>query len=461
MKKIRFCIWAGWIMALISCAHNPKDNTMQFEEIQVTSEQYGHFLNSTQVFSPDDQWIVYDTRNADASIGETDAIEMVNIQTKEIKSLYKVPGQTKFGPGVGAATFSPTENTVLFIHGIRNADESKPYGFARRTAVGVRVDEPQKPVFFDARCITPPFVPGALRGGTHAYSWSADGQWLCFTYNDYVMEQLAKTVATVKDLRTIAVMAPGKVTVPEDTSLENNNGEMFSAVVATVVENPTPGSDEIDKAFDEGWVGARGYKKADGSWQKRAVAFQGNVRTPDNRTVTEVFITDIPDDITQADDGKPLEGTAASRPNVPKGTMQRRLTYTKTGVEGARHWLKSSSDGEWIFYQAKDGKGIVQIAAVSPNGGPLKFITQNEFSVAGPINISPDDKYVSYIADNSVFITEITTGVTYRLTARAADDVAPFGAVIWSNGGEMLTFNRKQPANGQSYVQVCLLKKSS
>lgn len=461
MKKIRFCIWAGWIGALVSCAHNPKDNTMQFEEIQVTSEPYGHFLNSTQVFSPDDQWIVYDTRNADASIGETGAIEMVNLQTKEIKSLYKVPSQTKFGPGVGAVTFAPKENIVLFIHGIRNASESKPYGFTRRTAVGIRVDEPQKPVFFDARCITPPFVPGALRGGTHAYSWSADGQWLCFTYNDYVMEQLAKTDSTVKDLRTIAVMAPGRVTVPEDNSLENNSGEMFSAVVAIVVENPAPGSDEIDKAFDEGWVGANGYKKADGTWQNRAVAFQGNVRTLDNRTLTEVFITDLPDDITRAEAGKPLEGTATSRPNVPKGTAQRRLTYTETGVEGARHWLKSTSDGEWIFFQTKDEKGIVQIAAVSPNGGTIKFITHNEFPVAGPINISPDDKYVSYIADNSVFITEIVTGVSHRLTERSADEVAPMGAAIWSNGGNLLAFNRKQLTNGQSYVQIFLLKKSS
>lgn len=422
-------------------------------EVQLTRQPYGHFLNSTQVFSPDDQWIVYDTRNDDGGIGVTGTIEMVSVAGDETKPLYATRNQTRFGPGVGAATFSPVAPKVLFIHGIRNADEQKPYAMTRRTAVLIDIDKPQTPVFMDARDITPPFTPGALRGGTHAYSWSGDGEWICFTYNDYVIEQLGKINPDVKDLRTIAVMAPGRVAVAEDSTLENNSGERFSAVVAVVTENPAPGSDEIDKAFDEGWVGKKGYGKPDGSRQTRAVAFQGNVRNEKNETETQVFITDIPDDITRALPGEPLEGTDATRPNVPEGCQQRRLTYIEGGISGPRHWLKSLSDGSLILFLNKDEKGITQVYGVSPNGGEVQQVTFNSFPVEGTINISPDDKYVSYVAENSVFITGIANGLSERLTPTNTVD-KPEGAVIWSNNGKMLAYNRRV----DGYYQVFLLK---
>jgi hypothetical protein len=71
------------------------------------------------------------------------------------------------------------------------------------------------------------------------------------------MQQLEKKDSSVKDLRTVGVMIPGPVHVAHDPSEENNSGEMFSVIVAKVTENPQPGSDEIDKAFDEGWIGKR------------------------------------------------------------------------------------------------------------------------------------------------------------------------------------------------------------
>ena len=96
---------------------------------------------------------------------------MVNTTTKVIKTIYSTTNQSKYGPGVGAVTFSPVEDRVLFIHGIRNADKENPYTYARRTGVSVLIDKPGFGEFLDARNITPPFTPGALRGGTHAHSW--------------------------------------------------------------------------------------------------------------------------------------------------------------------------------------------------------------------------------------------------------------------------------------------------
>lgn len=416
--------------------------TMNFNEIQITFDKKGHTIHNTQVFSPDDQWVVFDSRNYDSLIGSTELVKLVNIQTKEIKTLYQTKNQTTYGPGVGAVTFSPTQNRVIFIHGIRNADKENPYSMTRRTGVAIETDSPFQPLFMDARDITPPFTPGALRGGTHAHSWSADGKWISFTYNDCVIKQLSETDSSLKDLRMIGVMAPGKVEVPYDSTLENNSGEMFLVVVTMVTEHPRPGTDEIDKAFDEGWIGRNGYLKPDGTRQQRAIAFQGNVRNNKGETITEVFVVDLPEDITVPSPGKPLEGTANTRPAVPKGTVQRRITYTEAGIEGPRHWLRTTSEGGLIAYLAKDENGIIQIYAVSPNGGDPVKITNNLFSVQGPFNFSPDGKYIAYNGDNSVFITDLKTQSSFRLTERKTDEEKPVGAPVWSNKGDIIAYNR-------------------
>lgn len=170
-------------------------------------------------------------------LASTGNISMVNTQTGEIRELYHTEHQTLYG--------------------------------TRRTGVAIDIAKPFHRIWMDARHITPPFTPGTLRGGTHAHNWSADGKWSSFTYNDYIIQQLGKKDPSVKDIRIVGVMIPGHVHVANDPSKENNSGEMFSVIVAKVIENPQPGSDEIDKALDEGWIGTKGYKKSDGKWKHR------------------------------------------------------------------------------------------------------------------------------------------------------------------------------------------------
>ncbi|WP_257668577.1 DUF3748 domain-containing protein [Parapedobacter tibetensis] len=430
---------------------------MKFKEIQLTTAPNGHTIHNTQVFSKDSRWIIYDTRNDDTQIGSTGSIELVNVQTGEVRVLYCTENQTEFGPGVGAATFSPVEDRVLFIHGIRNADKSKPYGMTRRTGVAIDIDRPQQPILMDARDITPPFTAGALRGGTHAHSWSSDGQWISFTYNDYVMEQLAKTDSSIRDLRMVGIMVSGKVAVVHDSLLECNDGDRFSVVVTEVVENPTPGSNEIDKAFDECWIGNHGYLKHDGSIQRHAIAFQGDVRDKAGNIVTEIFVVDLPEDIKQAQDGRPLEGTENTRPNPPAGVVQRRVTYSKHGVEGPRHWLRTTPDGNLILYLAKDDNDMVQLFGVSPNGGLPRQLTDNSFPIQGPFNIHPDEDWVAYPADNSIFITDLSTGETLRITERFEDDAKPVGAPNWSPDGNLVAYNRYMKGEVGRFLQLFLL----
>lgn len=429
------------------------------KEIQLTHSEFGHTLNTGQIFSPDDDWIVFDTRNNDTGIKITDRIGVVNVKTGEEKIIYQVPNQTQYGPGVGAASFSPVKNRVVFIHGIRNASTQKPYDFTRRTGVAIDVENPQQPIFMDARDIQEPFTTGALRGGTHAHSWSGDGQMISFTYNDYVIEQLAKTDFEVRDLRTIGVMFPKQVKVPNTSNVENNDGEMFSVLAATVTENPRPGSNEIDRAFDECWIGKDGYLKADGSRQRKAIAYQGNVRNEQGEVVTEIFVADIPEDMETKLFDENIAGSATTRPNVPKDITQRRITFTQKGVKGPRHWLRSNVDGSQIFFLSEDDNNLIQVFSVSPNGGEIRQVTKNDFSVSGSINNSPDGRYLSYLADGSVFVTEVKTGVSNRLTQKYAEPENLTGVVVWSNDGETLAFNKYVKSEKGCYLQIFLMCK--
>ncbi len=445
------------LLVVAAACHRNEDTFMEFQETQLTSSPQGHTLHNTQVFSKDGQWIVYDTRNDDTQIGSTGSVEMVHVRTGEVRVLYRTEHQTAHGPGVGAATFSPVIDRVLFIHGIRNADASRPYGLTRRTGVAIDVNRPGEPIFMDARDVTPPFTPGALRGGTHAHSWSGDGQWISFTYNDYVMERLAQIDASVQDLRMVGVMVPGRVQVAPDGDMENHDGACFSVVVTDVTENPRPGSDAFDKAFDECWVGVGGYRRSDGKMQKRAIAFQGNVRNAEGESVTEIFVADLPDDLTQASAAKPLQGTASSRPGVPLGVTIRRVTHSSSGVTGPRHWLRTTPQGDLICYLAKDRTGMIQLFGVSPVGGDPRQVTHNEFSVQGPFNIDPTGRWIAYPADNSLFVTKIATGDTHRLTTYFDDGNGPVGAPNWSPDGKSIAYNRYVDDGNGRFLQIFLI----
>jgi hypothetical protein len=462
--NIKFCVLFFTYSAVLQAySQSPFLSEKKFKVMQLTYDNGGHTIHNSECFSPDDQWIVYDTRNNDTMIATTGNISMVNTQTGKIRELYHTKHQTLYGPGVGAATFSPVRNRVIFIHGVRNSDKSNPYGFTRRTGVAIDIAKPFHPIFMDARDITPPFIAGALRGGTHSHNWSADGKWISFTYNDYIMQQLEKKDSSVKELRTVGVMVPGHaVHIPYDASEENNSGEMFSVVVAKVTQNPQPGSDEIDKAFDEGWIGTKGYQKSDGSWQHHAIAFQGEVFDSDGTKKTEVFVVDLPKDLTKVNPGKPLEGTTTSRPEVPAGVTQRRITYTTNGIQGPRHWLRCTPDGDLIVFLSKGDKGIIQIFGVSPDGGKITQLTFNLYSVQGPFNFSPNGKYLAYLADNSVFVTEVKTGKSKRLTPQASNEEKVSGSVVWSNHGSMLAFNQyvKDKKTGKLFLQIFITKDS-
>ncbi len=215
--------------------------------------------------------------------------------------------------------------------------------------------------------------------------YAPDGEWLSFTYQDSVMNALGNAPGHDLDQRNVGISGPVRAVSVDKDNQRNLDGTTFTVLVTRTVSAPKPGSDEVNRGYEEGWVGSQGYVTANGTRQRRAIAFLGDTVTADGEKLTEVFIADIPDDITQSDPASPIEGTSVKRPSPPKGTEQRRLTFTgerkNPGIQGPRFWVRSNAAGDSLAFLMKDDAGLIQVYAVPTNGGPIRQVTRNGFSV--------------------------------------------------------------------------------
>jgi hypothetical protein len=443
-QPLRRLAWLGLTFMTLSCRTESPEPNPPAQERQITRVRHSHFLTNIGVWSPDSEWIVYDIRSGAGFDGPR--IEAVNVRTGEIKVLH----ESRNGANCGVVTCHPREKRVVFILGPENPTPDWQYDFSHRQGVMVDWSKPGVAVNLDARDLTPPFTAGALRGGSHVHVWDGRGDWVSYTYNDALVEG---------DIRDIAVSAPIKpVRVTRDHP-RNHDGEYFSVLASRTIAKPAPGSDEIKRACEEGWVGDDGYMRADGTRQKRALAFQGSVVTAKGETISEVFIADMPEELTQAAEGLPLGGTAVTRPNPPRGATQRRLTFTAErkfpGIQGPRHWLRCAPDGSRIAFLMLDDAGIVQLWTVSPNGGTPAQLTRNPWPIASAFSWSPDGRQLAHVMDNSVFLTDAETGRSQRVTERTPDATAPLAeACVFSPDGGKIAFMRRKPEAGGNFHQI-------
>ena len=321
-------------------------------ETQLTAGPGGRILTNCNVWSPDGQWLVYDTRSdAEGSVFDGTRIERVHTETGQIKTIY----ESRRGACCGAATFHPLREEVVFILGPEDPTPEWAYSPSHRQGVIVLGDRPGEAVNLDARDLTPPGTPGALRGGSHVHLFSPDGEWVSFTYNDALADSTQ---------RNVCVAVPGPVTVNK-THPRSHDGAYFSARASRTVSSPRPGSDDVGQALEDGWIGTAGYGRADGTRQRRALAFQGQVTGANGRQFWEVFVCDLSEDIRQL------------------GPGQRRITFTEDseypGISGPRHWLRSSPDGAEIAFLRRerggdraDLDGVAQWrAAAAGDAGPV------------------------------------------------------------------------------------------
>lgn len=409
-------------------------------EKQITHDlSYNHDLDNNDNFSPDDEWLVYDTRTEKGGIGGNGKIEKVHLESGRKVALYELDNNQEFGPGVGAVSYSHTQNEVVFIHGLLNCSPDKPYEQWRRSGVIIKDDAPGKPIFMDARDISFPYTAGALRGGSHRHEYSGDGQWIGFTYNDAIMKKLEDSTGVSHNLRTIGVSKSNHpVGIADAADGENFSGEWFSALVVEVVPHPTPGSDEISRAAGDSWVGHSGYKKPNGATQ-RARGFIGTVKNQKGEAVDEVFIVDIPEDIT-VPGNSPLEGTETTMPAPPKGSVQRRLTFTaNTKYPGCEGIVRSSHDGSMLAFLAKDSNNIKQVFTISPQGGsPIQRSFHNS-DVQGYLRWHPKEHQLVYVWNNALIGLKLNEEKSVVLTE--PDQYTPSN-LVWSHDGHKIAYNK-------------------
>lgn len=419
-------------------------------EYQITTTPRNHQLTNSNIWTPDSQWLVYDVRPEGASFtGET--IEKIHVKTKKITEIYRGTADAH----VGVVTVSPQLPVrYAFIRGPQHPDTQWHYDFHHRQGVIVNDDAPGTAHNIDAFCITPPYQPGALRGGTHVHMFSPDGEWLSFTYNDHVLYERDPAL----DLRNVAVAVPLHPVTVTGHHPREYNGEFFCCVVSKTTPAPLPGSDDISRAYEEGWIGKDGYIKPDGTHQRRAIAFIGDTRADNGDIIPEIFRLDLPE--SAGDYAKPgaspLEGTEHEMPAPPAGVTQTRLTFTHDRVypglaKRPRFWLRSSPQGDKIAFLMQDGQGIAQLWTLSPDGGDMHQITSGAEGIESAFNWDCNGEYLTFIRQGQVVVCCVETGVCRAITAHSEARISG-DAVVFSPDNRQVAFLRNTDGRQQIWV---------
>jgi len=388
---------------------------------QITFASRNHQLTNTSTWTPDSNWLAYDVRPSGASFtGET--IERVNVNTGEVDVIYRAAN----GAHVGVVTVHPTDEQYVFIHGPENPDADWQYDFHHRQGVIVQQGLASN---LDAMDITAPYTPGALRGGSHVHVFSPNGQFVSFTYNDHVLHQHSPAL----DLRNVGVATPFGPVSPAGAHPRNYGGSRWCVLVSRTTPTPAPGSDDINRAYEEGWVG------------NDRLAFIGDTLSARGEKVPELFIVDLPKDEPgwKRAGEAPLQGTTNTMPAPPAGVMQRRLTFTHQNrypglASQPRHWVRSNPQGDTLAFLMRDDTGVVQLWCISPQGGNLRQVT-NTSGIQSAFNWHPSGKWLGFVLENRIALCEAQTGEITFLTADHGNPPSA-DAVVFSPDGALIAW---------------------
>lgn len=82
--------------------------------------------------------------------------------------------------------------------------------------------------------ITPPYTPGALRGGSHVHVFSPNGELVSFTYNDHVLHERDPAL----DLRNVGVAVPYGPVTPRGDHPRQYDGSHWCVLVSRTTPSP-------------------------------------------------------------------------------------------------------------------------------------------------------------------------------------------------------------------------------
>ena len=401
---------------------------------QITFAPRNHQLTNTRTWTPDSQWLVYDVRPSGASFtGET--IERVNINSGDVEVIYRA----REGAHVGVVTVHPSAEQYVFIHGPENPDADWQYDFHHRRGVVTAQRETRN---LDAMDITAPYTPGALRGGSHVHVYSPCGQFVSFTYNDHVMHEYDPA----QDLRNVGVAVPYGPVAPRGQHPREYGGSHWCVLVSRTTAKPQPGSDDINRAYEEGWVGSQ------------SLAFIGDTVSLAGEKVPELFIVELPSDEQgwkQAGDA-PLQGTNTTLPAPPAGVRQRRLTFTHQRafpgmVNVPRHWVRSHPQGTQIAFLMRDDSGVVQLWLISPHGGEPRQLTHNTSDIQSAFNWHPSGNGLGMVLEGRIAWCDAKSGEITFLTDHHANPPSA-DAVVFSPDGRSIAWMEETAGFRQLWV---------
>ncbi|HEY4467431.1 MAG TPA: DUF3748 domain-containing protein [Klebsiella sp.] len=401
---------------------------------QVTFAPRHHQLTNTRTWTADSQWLVFDVRPSGASFsGET--IERVNVNTGDGEILY----HAMHGAHVGVVTVHPTVDKYVFIHGPERPDETWHYDFHHRRGVVTWQGETHN---LDAMDISAPYTPGALRGGSHVHVFSPNGEFVSFTYNDHVLHERDPAW----DLRNVGVAVPYGPVTPCGQHPRGYSGSHWCVLVSRTTPTPTPGSDEINRAYEEGWVGSQ------------ALAFIGDTLSINGDKVPELFIVELP----QSEQGwkqpgdAPLAGTETTMPAPPASVVQRRLTFTHERrypglVNRPRHWVRTNPQATEMAFLMRDDTGVVQMWLISVQGGEPRQLTHNCSDIQSAFNWHPSGEWLGFVLQNRIALCDAQSGEIVFLTDEHINPPSA-DAIVFSPDGKQLAWMEEVDGYRQLWV---------
>lgn len=434
----RFWI-AVTLSGLLTAADSPRRGAdPATPEWQLTYSPISHLLDNNDNFSRDDRFLVVDTRDTlGGGIGNGTTIMKISTTTGLENTIYApypvvVNGPTGSAPGLGAASFNPAADEVVFIHGPLVADVPTLgwYGTTnRRGGVVIADGSGELKGFLDSRDVTSAVTtPGAHRGGTHRHEYARSSTRIGFTYDDMLMTTYARTIGML---------------VPHERAPKGVTHWAVLLLDMAPTNGAQPG--QVERAADDSWVGAKALMRG----------FIGRVKEADGTYKNSLFVVDIPEnlDVTTA-----IAGTTTTYPKPPQGVRMRRLT----NVESAGI-IRGSLDGTRIAYYATAPDNTRQVFVIPSNGSDqssdpnLRPVQASSLptGASGGVRWHPSGNSIAYLSDNGVAATCVKPGPlfgkTVWLTTHGAG-IPAADALVWSNNGKMLAFNRRVPtwnASGQ------------
>ncbi|HPE76229.1 MAG TPA: DUF3748 domain-containing protein [Draconibacterium sp.] len=403
--------------------HDNKLLILDMKEKQISFSVKNHFLDNNDNFSPDNRFLCYDTRGTvfNDNIGNSKTIEKIEISTGSETVLYNPESVTgeQAAPGVGAVSWHPADNKVIFIHGplLDEVEKQGYYGITNRTGVEVSADGKGATTKVDLRDMETnrPTIHGAQRGGTHRHEYARNGKRIGFTYDDFLNTNYD---------RTIGYMEP-------NTKAPAGYTHYFSVILKPAEKGKSkPG--EIEKAYGDSWIDAAGKMRA----------FIGNVRAENGVDYqTDLFVADIPEnvDITTA-----FSGDGDEYPEPPNGITIRRLTHSGK-VEGI---VRGSFNGEMIAFLSPDKSGVLQVFVINSKGTDLsgdenlKPIQLSAFnSNAASPRWHPQKNWLFAISEGNIAAICAEPGKNFGKTFMLTNDSQERGELVVSNDGNMLAYS--------------------